>query len=281
MRSDLHLPVRPGCDLPVALAIIAHWERQGALDGTFLDEHTVDREVLLERASEWTFERAGEIAGVATEDIRALADVYAASTPAVIRCGWGLERNRNGGQAVAAVLAMPALLGKFGVHGGGYTMSNSGTYRLRASELVDLEDWDSRVLDMTQLGRVLGPDLDPPVKALFVYNANPAVTVPDQSAVWAGLAREDLFTVVSDQVMTDTARFADIVLPAATFPGIHRFADGIRQLCGGGDPSGDRACRRGGEQHAALRPARAGVRLRGRGVPLERRGDPRPSERGA
>ena len=214
---DLHLPVQPGCDLPVALAMIAHWERQGTLDDSFLEAHTVDREVLLERASEWTFERAGETAGVAAEDIRRLADVYAASSPSVLRCGWGLERNRNGGQAVAAILAMPALLGKFGVRGGGYTMSNSGTYRLRASELVDLEGWDSRVLDMTQLARVLGPELDPPVKALFVYNANPAVTVPDQRGVWAGLGREDLFTVVSDQVMTDTARFADLVLPAATF----------------------------------------------------------------
>jgi anaerobic selenocysteine-containing dehydrogenase len=217
LEVDLHLPVRPGTDLPVALAMIRRWRDAGRLDRSFLDAHAEGAETLLERSGDWTIERAAELAGVAAADIVRLADVYAGATPALIRCGWGLERNRNGGQAVAAILAMPALLGKFGVRGGGYTLSNSGAYALRKRELVDLEGWSTRRLDMTRLGRVLGGDLDPPVKALFVYNANPAATVPDQNAVLRGLAREDLFTVVSDQVLTDTARWADLVLPAATF----------------------------------------------------------------
>jgi anaerobic selenocysteine-containing dehydrogenase len=214
---DLHLGVRPGTDLVVALAMISYWEASDRLDRTFLDEHTTGSETLLGRAREWTIDRAADVAGVAADRIRRLADVWADSSPAVLRCGWGPERNRNGGQAIAAILAMPALTGKFGVRGGGYTLSNSGVYRMEKGELVDLSGWETRELDMTRLGRVLGRDLDPPVKALFVYNANPAMSTPDQNGVLAGLAREDLFTVVSDQVMTDTARFADIVLPAATF----------------------------------------------------------------
>jgi anaerobic selenocysteine-containing dehydrogenase len=216
-ETDLHLGVRPGTDLPVALAMISRWESSGALDGDFLAEHTNGVEGLLERAREWTIERAAEVAGVEVADLERLAEVYAAASPALIRCGWGLERNRNGGQAVAAVLAMPALLGKFGVRGGGYTLSNGGTSRLRKKEVVDVADWNTRTLDMTQLARLLNEPLDPPVKALFVYNANPAVTTPDQNGVLRGLEREDLFTVVSDQVLTDTARYADVVLPAATF----------------------------------------------------------------
>ncbi len=217
METDLHLALRPGTDLPVALAMIAHWEASGMLDDAFLAEHASGLEPLLNRAREWTIERAAGVAGVAAADVKRLAEVYAASSPALIRCGWGIERNRNGGQAVAAVLAMPALLGKFGVRGGGYTLSNSATYRLRKEEVVDTGGWRTRTLDMTQLARLLNQPLEPPVKALFVYNANPAVTAPDQNAVLRGLRREDLFVVVSDQVMTDTARYADILLPAATF----------------------------------------------------------------
>ena len=217
VETDLHLGVRPGTDLPVALAMIRRWAEAGLLDEEFLERHAVGAGPLLERAGEWSVARAAEVAGLVAADVERLADVYAESSPALIRCGWGLERNRNGGQAVAAILAMPALLGKFGVRGGGYTLSNSGAYELHRDRLVDLDGWDTRQLDMTQLGRVLGPELDPPVKALFVYNANPAATVPDQNRALAGLRRDDLFTVVSDQVLTDTARYADVVLPAATF----------------------------------------------------------------
>jgi len=128
-----------------------------------------------------------------------------------------VERNRNGGQAVAAILALPALLGEFGVRGGGYTMSNSGAVAMDRASLMDLSGWETRGINMTCLGQALQETSDPPIKGLFVYNCNPAVTVPDQAAILRGLSRDDLFTVVFDQVMTDTARYADILLPATTF----------------------------------------------------------------
>ena len=214
---DLHLPVRPGADLPLALAMIRLWHEAGELDRAFLDEHADGVEALLDQADRWTSDAAAAETGVAAEDIETLAHAYASASPAVIRCGWGLERNRNGGQAVAAVLAMPSLMGKFGVVGGGYTMSNSGAVKLDAPRVYGGDDRQTRLINMTQLGDVLNGDLDPPIKGLFVYNCNPAVTVPDQNAVLRGLAREDLFTVVFEQVLTDTARYADIILPATTF----------------------------------------------------------------
>src|SRR2546428_3422570 len=137
--------------------------------------------------------------------------------PALIRCGWGLERNRNGEAAVAAVLALPAVAGKFGVPGGGYALSASSAYQVDDERLVGAPEANTRLINMNRLGRALLEEKDPPVKALFVYNCNPAVTVPDQNRIIEGLRREDLFTVVFDQVITDTAAYADVVLPATTF----------------------------------------------------------------
>lgn len=219
-QLDLHLPVLPGTDLPVALALIRLLEERGHLDVAFLTEQTTGLEALLERAREWRPERAAAVAGVPPGAIVRLAEAYAAASPAVIRVGWGLERNRHGGQAVAAALALPALAGKFGVRGGGYTLSNSRAVRHGVDRLLGHPPWSTRRLNMTRLGALidpLAPPPDPPIKGLFVYNANPVATVPDQEAILRGLEREDLFTVVFDQVMTDTARHADLVLPATTF----------------------------------------------------------------
>lgn len=217
-EADLHLPVYPGADVPVALAMIRHWHAGGLLATEFLKQQADGLEPLLAQAEKWTFERAAAAARVPAADIRLLADTYAALSPAVIRLGWGLERNHNGAQGMAAILAIPALLGKFSVRGGGYTLSNSGAAKLDTKKLFGEVAWNTRVINMVELGAVLADaSLRPPVKALFVYNANPAATTPDQNAVLRGLAREDLFTVVFDQVMTDTARYADIVLPATTF----------------------------------------------------------------
>ena len=143
------------------------------------------------------------------------AALYADSSPALVRCGWGLERNRNGGNAAMAVLALPAVGGKFGVRGGGYSMSNSASWGSTA--LDRCAEPHTRVVNMNHLGRALTEYNDPPVKVLFVYNCNPAATVPDQNRVLRGLEREDLFTVVFEQVMTDTALYADVVLPNTTF----------------------------------------------------------------
>ncbi len=215
---DLHLPVRPGTDLPLALAMIGLWRWEGLLDSEFLDQHTSGREALFAEAEKWSLDRAAEATGVDAAAIERLARTFAQADPALIRCGWGLERNRNGGQAVAAVLAMPALLGKFGKRGGGYALSNGGAKRFDRQQVLDSSTSEARrSFNMTQLGRWLNDEEEPPVKALFVYNANPVATVPNQSAVVRGLERPDLFTVVFEQVLTDTARYADIVLPAVTF----------------------------------------------------------------
>lgn len=214
---DLHLPVFPGADLPIALAMIGLWKKARQLDLNFVRQHADGVEPLLEHTDTWTIERAAAAARVSPHDIYTLAQAYAKSSPAVIRTGWGLERNRNGGQALAAILAMPALLGKFGVRGGGYTMSNSGAAQLDTTKVFGAYSWQTRIINQTQLGAVLTDSLQPPIKGLFVYNCNPAVTAPDQNVVLRGLAREDLFTVVFEQVMTDTAKYADILLPATTF----------------------------------------------------------------
>jgi len=215
-EADLHVPVMPGTDLPLALALIEFWRAAGMLDSAFLEQHACDVDVLLAAAEGWSLERAAAATGVDVESIRIFAEEYAKANPAVIRCGWGPERNRNGGQAIAAILALPALLGKFGVRGGGYTMSNRAT-KIDRDAVFEMPVWETRVINMTQLGDALNDELDPAVRGLFVYNSNPAVTTPDQNRVLQGLARDDLFTVVFDQVQTDTAQYADIVLPATTF----------------------------------------------------------------
>ncbi len=214
---DLHVPVNPGTDLALALALVHWWDSEGMINTRFLEQHSVNVDVLLERAQDWPLRRAVEVCGVPREDIIELGERYAGASTAVIRCGWGLERNRNGAQAIAAVLALPAILGKFGKRGGGYTMSNSSVTRANVDDVLGGIDWQTRSINMSQLGRALDDTTDPPLKGLFVYNANPVATVPDQTAVVRGLARDDIFTVVFDQVMTDTAVLADIVLPATTF----------------------------------------------------------------
>ncbi len=215
-QADLHVPLRPGSDVAVALAIHRHLFESGKADAAFLERHARGGAQLRERAAEWTFERAAAAAGVQAPMIRELAELYAASSPALVRCGWGLERNRNGGSAAAAVLALPAVAGKFGVRGGGYAMSNSAAWSIERT-WIGADEPDTRIVNMNHLGRVLDRDATPPVKVLFVYNCNPAVTVPNQNLVLKGLEREDLFTIVFDQVLTDTAAYADLVLPATTF----------------------------------------------------------------
>ncbi len=215
-EADLHVPVKPGTDLAVALALHRHLFESGAADRVFLDAHADGVEILRDRAAEWTFDRAASAAGVQAATLREFADLYGGASPALLRCGWGLERNRNGGSAAAAILALPAVAGKFGVRGGGFALSNSAVWSIERTWIDEAEP-ATRVVNMNHLGRVLTEDVKPPVKVLFVYNCNPAVTLPHQNLVLQGLARTDLFTVVFDQVMTDTAAFADVVLPATTF----------------------------------------------------------------
>ena len=216
-QADIHLPVRPGTDVAVALAIHRFLFENDYADQQFLAEHAHGTDRLRKLAAEWTFDRAAAVAEVDAELIERVAELYAETSPAVIRCGWGLERNRNGGNAAMAVLALPTVAGKFGVRGGGFSMSNSDALKLAPSAWIGAPEPNTRVVNMNHLGRALNEYDDPPIKMLFVYNCNPAATMPDQNRVLRGLKREDLFTVVFDQVMTDTARYADIVLPATTF----------------------------------------------------------------
>ena len=216
-QSDLHLAVRPGTDLPVALSIINELFDRGWADESFLDRHADGAADLRQAAARWPIARAAVEAGVSKDALRTLAEWYGTISPAVIRCGWGQERNRNGGSSTLAVLALPAVGGKFGVRGGGYTMSNSSAWGITAEQLIDTPAPATRIVNMNQLGRALTEYQNPPVSVLFVYNCNPLATVPDQNRVRRGLAREDLFTIVHEQVMTDTAEFADLLLPAPTF----------------------------------------------------------------
>ena len=216
-RADLHLAVRPGTDLAVALAVIGRLFETGRADEAFLAAHATGADRLREAAREWPVARAAAVAGIAAADVDRLAAWYADASPALVRCGWGLERNRNGGSAAAAVLALPAVGGKFGVRGGGYTMSNSPAWKFESAAASGAPAGDARIVNMNRLGEALEPDAAPPVKVLFVYNSNALATAPNQERVRRGLRRGDLFTVVFEQVMTDTARHADVVLPATTF----------------------------------------------------------------
>jgi anaerobic selenocysteine-containing dehydrogenase len=217
-RADMHLPVRPGTDLPVALSLINHLFTTGRADERFLEEHTRGAGPLRARAAEWTIPRAAAEAGIDAGSLAQFADLYAATSPALIRCGWGLERNRNGGGAAAAIFALPAVAGKFGVRGGGFSMSNSTAWGIKAERwLNDTPDPPTRIVNMNRLGRALLEYDDPRIEMLFVYNCNPLATMPDQNRVLRGLQRDDLFTVVFDQVFTDTARYGDVILPATTF----------------------------------------------------------------
>jgi anaerobic selenocysteine-containing dehydrogenase len=217
-QADLHLAPHPGTDLPLALALHNFLFSGGHADERFLAEHATGVDELRARAADWTIERAARVCGVDAGALHQFASMYASTSPAVIRCGWGLERNRNGGSGVAAVLALPAVAGKFGVRGGGYSMSNSTALGIKpAAWMNDVPEPQTRIVNMNKLGDALVDYTDPRVEMLFVYNCNPLATMPNQNKVLQGLKRDDLFTVVFEQVFTDTARYADVVLPATTF----------------------------------------------------------------
>lgn len=216
--ASLHLQPLPGTDVVLALSLIHELVRRGWTDQRFLAEHCHGFADLAEAAQAYAPHRAAEICNVDEKDILRLAEAYAQASPAVIRCGWGIERNRNGGAAARAILSLPAVAGKFGVRGGGMTMSLSGVAPINKAALArpELRRGEARRINMTQIGRFLTDAEGPAIRALFVYNANPVAMAPQQNLLRKGLQREDLFTVVHEQVMTDTARFADIVLPATT-----------------------------------------------------------------
>jgi anaerobic selenocysteine-containing dehydrogenase len=219
-EADWHVAIRPGTDAALALGMIDVVVREDLIDRDYVAQHTIGYEELCARAAEYPAERVEKITGILAADVRRLAREYATTQPSVIRLGVALERHASGGNAVRALTCLPALVGSWRHVGGGILQNPVWAFPVRWDRLTRA-DWirpGTRVLNQWRLGAALTGEigLDPPIQALFVYNSNPAIVSPGQTKILAGLAREDLFTVVSEQFVSDTARYADIVLPATT-----------------------------------------------------------------
>ena len=218
-QADLHLPLRPGTDVVLAWAVAAELERRGALDRAFIEHHVEGFEEYMALARRFSLADAARICDLAEDDIVRLVQWYGTISPAAISVGNGLERNQNGGSGIRAVFALAALAGKLGVRGGGLVNGAGFAFPKTPGRLQrpDLVPAGTRTLNIVDVGRhLLDPALSPPIKALFIYNHNPLVVHPDQNRMRRGLAREDLFVVGSDVVMTDSLAYADVVLPACS-----------------------------------------------------------------
>jgi anaerobic selenocysteine-containing dehydrogenase len=224
-KSDWWLPVRPGTDAALALGVMNVIFREGWQDQDYLDRYCLGTEQLRTRVwEEYPVEKVAYITGLSTADIEQFAREYALSRqlfggPALIRLNYGLQRHGGGGMAVRTIVCLPALTGDWRYPGGGALLSTSKVYPFDDRQLTrpDLIPPGTRTVNMVNLAEALHGELPgPPVNALYVYNSNPAAVNPDQSRVLSGLMREDLFTVVHDLFQTDTADFADIVLPATS-----------------------------------------------------------------
>jgi anaerobic selenocysteine-containing dehydrogenase len=239
--ADEWIPIQPGTDGALALAMMHVIIAEGLHDADYVANYTIGFDDLAARVDSWPPERAAELCGVPASGIRALARAYAAARPAAIRVNYGLQRHYGGGMAMRTIACLPALVGAWRDYGGGIQLSTSGFFRhLDRTTLYrpELLRGNPRTLNMNRLGDALSLDsarlaaahyhprpvdplpapeqAGPPVQALVVYNCNPAAVCPDQAAVLAGLRRPDLFTVVLEHFQTDTADYADYVLPATT-----------------------------------------------------------------
>lgn len=222
--SDRHYAIRPGSDAALAFAMMHVILAEGLEDRDYVQRHTLGIDELRTRVAEWTPRRASEMTGLDADDIVRLAREYATTRPAAIRLLLGPQRSERGAMSVRAVGLLPALIGAWRDVGGGVQLSTSQAFHLNRPglEMPELQmasplKREARILNMAELGRALTEVDDPPVKAMVVYNSNPGAIAPDQNVVRRGLRRDDLFTVVLEQFQTDTADFADIVLPATTF----------------------------------------------------------------
>ena len=213
-RADLHVPLLPGTDAVFAMAIAAELERRGKLNSAFIRDHVSGSEEYLAVCREWTLDDAADECGIDVSVFTECVDLISTSSPAMLRIGWGVERNVNGGSSLLAIFSMWAVTGHFGIEGSGILGSTSRVSSARIDALLpEIQDARS-VVNMNHVGRWLNSDDAPSV--LLIQGANPAVTANDQQLMLAGLANEAVFTVVHDQVMTDTARYANVVLPATT-----------------------------------------------------------------
>ncbi|MFV9506763.1 MAG: molybdopterin-containing oxidoreductase family protein [Oscillochloridaceae bacterium umkhey_bin13] len=217
--ADLHIQPRPATDAALALAMINVIFTAGLHDEAWLEAHSYGWRELRERAAQYPLERAEAITGVPAATIEALALRYATTKPALLKTADGVQRHQNGGQTFRALLCLPAVVGQYGVRGGGLGYSTGGYALWDGEALGHISQWQPvpRTINMNRLGAALtGEVSDPPIKALFVYCANPVGSSPNAGLIVQGLQREDLFTVVHEQFMTDTADYADLVLPATS-----------------------------------------------------------------
>jgi anaerobic selenocysteine-containing dehydrogenase len=216
-QADLHLPLRPGTDAALALGMMHVLIQDGLEDRAFIKQHTVGFERFIERAKEYPPSRVGRITGLPPFAVEDMARKYGRARAPYIRLGWGPARQLNGGMAARTIALLPVLVGALSKKGGGITRSTSAAFSLNTKAVLreDLAPSGVRIINMVELGKALTELDHPPVKALHVYHSNPAVVAPDSSSVVKGLAREDLFTVVHEHFLTETALYADIVLPAA------------------------------------------------------------------
>jgi anaerobic selenocysteine-containing dehydrogenase len=220
-QCDEWIPIRPGTDAALALGMMHVLFERGLEDREYLERYTLGHEQLRERAADWTPERTSYVTGLPVETIVSLAERYGRARAAFIRINYGLQRHAGGGMAVRSIACLPAITGHWRRAGGGVQLSTSANFEFdrAALERPDLGP-RTRTINMIRLGEALSRDDagvgGPPVRALVVYNSNPAAVAPERNVVLRGLAREDLFTVVLEHFRTDTTDWADIVLPATT-----------------------------------------------------------------
>ncbi|EJE54676.1 anaerobic dehydrogenase, typically selenocysteine-containing [Acidovorax sp. CF316] len=218
-----HIALRPGTDAALALALMHELIAHDWLDHDYIARHTLGWEGLRERALQWPPERAAEVCGIPVEQIRQLAREYGTTKPAAIRLNYGMQRVRGGGNAVRAVTCLPALTGAWRHRAGGMLLSSSGQYPVQRAVLQRpdlLAGRQPRTINMSTIGddllRPASPGFGPQVHAVVIYNSNPVAVAPESGKVVQGFAREDLFTVVLEHFHTDTADYADYILPATT-----------------------------------------------------------------
>jgi anaerobic selenocysteine-containing dehydrogenase len=216
---DEHVPIRPGTDAALALGIMHVLFRDGREDRQYLDQMTVGWEKLRQRVlRHYAPERVAATCRLPVDTIERLGALYGTTRPTFIRLNYGLQRHAGGGSAVRAISLLPAVTGAWNDVGGGCQLSSSATFDINeaALECHGFGKRDTRIVNMTRLGEALTETDDPPVKAMVVYNSNPASIAPDRERVLRGLRRDDLFTVVLEHFQTDTADYADVLLPATT-----------------------------------------------------------------
>jgi anaerobic selenocysteine-containing dehydrogenase len=219
VASDEHIAIRPGTDAAFALAMMHVLFRDGHADRDYLSEMTIGWEKLRDRVlAEYSPSRAAKICRVPAETIERLAGEYGRTRPTFIRLNYGLQRHAGGGSAVRAISLLPAVTGAWNDIGGGCQLTTSGTFPIdnAALERPDLIRPGTRTINMSRLGEALVDIDNPPVKAMIVYNSNPGAVAPQREKVLQGLKRDDLFTVVLEHFQTDTADYADVLLPATT-----------------------------------------------------------------